>query len=147
MAEDFNADFYVTCATVIPVLLLAVAVQDAFNRFVSGTWTLALEAKRSAREEEDANYRMRYLELPGAPKESPSEPDQAPLARQARRPPARPPVGRRFRAVMRATAVLLACAALTIMAAGSLGESSHCLPCTGTQKRCPASGRSFSRRR
>ena len=27
MADNFNADFYVTCATVIPVLFLAVAVQ------------------------------------------------------------------------------------------------------------------------
>ena len=27
MAKDFNADFYITCATVIPVLFLAVAVQ------------------------------------------------------------------------------------------------------------------------
>lgn len=27
MAEKFNADFYVTCATVIPVLFLAAAVQ------------------------------------------------------------------------------------------------------------------------
>jgi len=27
MAKNFNADFYVTCATVIPVLFLAVAVQ------------------------------------------------------------------------------------------------------------------------
>jgi hypothetical protein len=27
MTETFNADFYVTCATVIPVLYLAVVVQ------------------------------------------------------------------------------------------------------------------------
>jgi hypothetical protein len=27
MTENFNADFYVTCATVIPVLFLALAVQ------------------------------------------------------------------------------------------------------------------------
>jgi len=34
MTEKFNADFYVTCATVIPVLFLAAAVQGQAFAFL-----------------------------------------------------------------------------------------------------------------
>jgi hypothetical protein len=38
MAKNFNADFYVTSATVIPVLFLAVAVQGRVSEGVERSW-------------------------------------------------------------------------------------------------------------
>jgi hypothetical protein len=36
--NTFNADFYVTAATVIPVLFLALTLQGTFYREILGTW-------------------------------------------------------------------------------------------------------------
>jgi hypothetical protein len=53
MAENFNANFYVTCATVIPVLFLAAAVQGQAFVFV-----LQRARRRTGRQRERATLRF-----------------------------------------------------------------------------------------
>jgi hypothetical protein len=50
VAESFNADFYVTCATVIPVLFLAVALQ---GRLYNSLLKSALNARRQVIEDDE----------------------------------------------------------------------------------------------
>ena len=48
MANKFPSDFYVTCATVIPVLFLAVAVQTRFSEHIVRTiWVLGKHSSTS----------------------------------------------------------------------------------------------------
>jgi hypothetical protein len=60
MAGKFPSDFYVTCATVIPVLFLAVAVQGR-------TFESIMRAYRTANQAfaEDMNRRLRYAQSKG----------------------------------------------------------------------------------
>jgi len=49
VAKNFNADFYVTCATVIPVLFLAVAVQGRAYESVLRAARMAAQARHGKR--------------------------------------------------------------------------------------------------
>jgi hypothetical protein len=61
MAENFNADFYVTCATVIPVLFLATAVQG--QTFV--VLLLQRSGRRTARRRELVTLQFLRLRIAG----------------------------------------------------------------------------------
>lgn len=61
MDKNFSPDFYVTCATVIPVLFLAVSVQGRVSEFVERGW-LAMQRQPYA-----SQPWMRWLKLMAPP--------------------------------------------------------------------------------